>query len=216
MTRGMRLSAFSSVLLTVILFHTPLLPQSLAQQNRPAQFQLAIPTSNGTAIHTFIFSLDAKLAASLDMSGSAKIWDLVTGEQLWSISSHIGRSFMAPLAFTSDNRYLLIGTDQGGGLLVVEVETGASRTFSTGLIGGVRSVQASHDGRWIACGGSKGSIVLIDIPHAWKVRSLLPVPDLKLFPATSTRDQWVSALSFNQDSRLLAAGFANGAVLDST
>jgi WD40 repeat protein len=213
MDKRTRLSAFCALLLAVsTLFHLELLCQSVTEPETAAKFELAIPTSNGTFVQTLIFSHDASLAASLGSDGASKIWDLAIGQQLWNIPSQAEQLPETTLAFTADNQYLVIGL-QDGNLLIFNVETGAARRLSTGLLRGVTSIQASPNGRWLACGNGAGRIVLIDIPNAWRVALLYPADRPEVGPRAVIQDKGVSALSFSADSERLAVGFESGIFL---
>jgi WD40 repeat protein/DNA-binding SARP family transcriptional activator len=91
------------------------------------------------------FSPDGSLLAAASSGQSAvRIWDLATGEVVREVDS-VPVNFVT--TFSPDGQQLAIATDEGG--LVIDVASG-EEVFALQGQDGVRDVDWSPDGRWIA------------------------------------------------------------------
>lgn len=112
---------------------------------------------------------DGELAATSSSAVGVDIWELATGQRLFTLDHIVGNVWA--LAFLPDNKYLLTASDvdeieaAGGGTLVNEpkirlweIATGQEVAQFVGHSGSVHSISISPNGRHFVSGGSDQTI----------------------------------------------------------
>ncbi len=141
------------------------------------------------------FSPDGKILATLNATGSLRLWDTKTGQPLQTI----GASGM--VAFSPDGKTMVTGgnadyTLSVFGFHLFDVETGKRLRTFTGHTRPPSSVAFSPDGRMIATGGSVGdsTVRLWDVKTGEHLRTL------------TGHTHNVHSVAFSPDGTLLASG----------
>ncbi len=132
--------------------------------------------------------------------GQVKLWDAVTGEEIALLGGHPGR--INTLQFHPDGKQLVAGTNQGGMLLVFDLErrekTAELRLDSPAA---VLSLALSAEGERIAIGQASGQVSL------WDLRARRKRLDyIGHTPNGANSSALVWSLAFSPDGRMLASG----------
>ncbi|MCS6827646.1 MAG: hypothetical protein NZ553_13605 [Caldilinea sp.] len=192
-----------------------------------------------SVISAVAFTPDARSAATVSFDGSARVWDVASGELLLGpLNEHAGRVLSA--AFSPDGRILATG---GADRYVYLYDVARGRLIGEPLMGHdnwVRSLRFNWQGNALYSATSEGRLVRWEIGrrqllegHADRVRALALSPDGRLL-ATASYDRqvlvWdaqqgrplvqfqsphqnaVLQVAFNTDGTLMATGDAGGLV----
>jgi WD40 repeat protein len=168
------------------------------------------PCCEMVTVHNLAFSPDGTLLATANGDGTARLWDVATGEEHTVLKGDTG--WVGSVVFSPDGALLATGgawsdCDYGekcapdeGELRVWDVATGEQLALVAGPLGGVGSVAFSPDGRIIAFGGGyeDGTVTLWDTT----ARETLVVLE----------NDHVSSVAFSADGTLLATGAGDGTV----
>jgi WD40 repeat protein len=137
--------------------------------------------------------------AGASLPGEVKVWDLASGQELFSLPGHQGP--ISSVAFSPDNCYLACG---GGGhsrrgnplpgeLAVWDLRTKKEVFRLHGHEGPVQGVAFSPDGRWLASGSEDRMVKIWDARRGTAVRTL------------AGHKAPVLGVAFSPDSRRLAS-----------
>jgi WD40 repeat protein/serine/threonine protein kinase len=139
------------------------------------------------------FSPDGRYLASASRDGTAKIWNAVTGREMFTFRGH--NAIVCAVAFSPDGQRVASGSWDGN-VLIWNALSGCVVYTLCGQADFVYDVAFSPDGKFLASAHSNGTVVLWD-PDAGK--------ELRRIRAHKVETQ---GLAFNPDSTLL--GTAGG------
>ena len=129
------------------------------------------------------FSPDGKLLATGSDDDMVRVWDVVTGSLLRTLSGHT--SYVYSVSFSPDGKLLASGT--GKTIRLWDVATGSLVRTLTGDINSVRSVAFSPDGKLLAEGGD-GKVKLWSVATGNETLTLDCYPhSLSYHPITFTK-----------------------------
>ena len=174
-----------------------------------AAFEVIIPpiTEGWHCIHTLEYSAnsvtispDSQMLISGGKDGNIKLWNLVTGELLDTLSGH--SSSVESVATSPDGQLLYSGSGDST-IKLWKLNTRELLHTFTGHTSSVSSVATSPDGKIIASGSYDKSIKLWDVTTRKPIRTLQGVSSL------------VSSITFSSRThqKILAAGVQDGQVL---
>jgi WD40 repeat protein len=143
------------------------------------------------------FSPDGTVLASASWDGDAKVWDVASGQERFTLP-HLGAQGVRCVTFSPDGKTL---ASAGEGDMVVklwDVATGHERFRFHEHTGPVNCVAFSPDGKTLASGGQDHTVRLWDaatgqrraLAHVDDVRSVAFAPDGKTL-ASASRDETV-------------------------
>ena len=132
-----------------------------------------------------------RLASGSD-DKTVKLWDVVTGRELRTLTGH--SDIVGSVIFSPDGRWLASGSVDGQAVGCVNRASTPhpDRPHQRGL-----SVAFSPDGRWMASASSDSPIELWDVATGRELRTLA---------GHTARVYWVYEVAFSPDWRMLASG----------
>ncbi|WP_305038906.1 TIR domain-containing protein [Frankia sp. ArI3] len=141
------------------------------------------------------FSPDGSMLATAAADGTARLWDVATGQPLRTLTGHNGSVWS--VAFSPDGTLLATAADDRTARLW-DVATGRPLRTLTGHDGWVWAVAFSPDGILLATGATDGTARLWDVATGHPLRTL------------AGHDRPVRSVAFSPDGTLLATGAADG------
>ncbi len=188
------------------------------------------------AMTSLTFSSERKKFCYRQRNGSAQVWDFATGQRLWNFESD---SPVVSTAFALGNRFLAVGM-KNGNISLWNLETGEqSKTLSAGTM---NALSADKDGQYLITAGNENIIKIWDVQKGISVRNLengesgavlslgisrdgkklvsvgnngqIQLRDLQsgeIILTLQSGDK-VSAVSFGNNDKYLAAGLENGSI----
>jgi WD40 repeat protein/serine/threonine protein kinase len=111
-------------------------------------------------VSSVAFSPDSKTVASASSDHTAKLWDVVRGQEQVTLRGHTGRLYA--VAFSPDGKLLASGGDDGT-VRIWDLATRQHQTTLTGQTGRLNSVAFSPDGKTLAVGGVNTTVRLWDV-----------------------------------------------------
>jgi RNA polymerase sigma factor (sigma-70 family) len=136
------------------------------------------------------FSPDGKLLVGGGFDKRVHVWDLVKGEELWSVADDLA---VAAVAFSPDGRLVVAGKYTGK-ILVLEAATGKEVLDLQSAGGTVRTLAVSPDGRLLATAGDAPFVELRELRTGQLVQRL-----------TGHTDR-IWSVAFAPDGRSLVSG----------
>ena len=173
-----------------------------AMRAAAASPQIATLTSGYGAVNSVAFSPDGKTVATGNADGTARLWNLTTGQQTRP-ALHGGSQAITSVAFSPDGKILATGDTDGTGLLW-NLATGHQTRLSLGGDGhSPASVAFSPDGKKLAAtGGGSGSLCQL-----WDVAT-----GHEIGPHLGSCSGETISVAFSPDSKMLATGNLGGPV----
>jgi WD40 repeat protein len=141
-------------------------------------------------VNSVAFSPNGRTLVSGSEDRTVKLWDVASGIELRSLKAHSGP--IRSVAFSPNGKTLASGGWADSTIFVWDVSSG-TRLHSLKAQSAVYSVVFSSDGKTLASGGW-ATIDLWNVASGTKLRSLIP------------RSNWVHALAFSQDGKMLISG----------
>jgi WD40 repeat protein len=199
-----------------------------------------MPQLGASPIESAVLSPDARLALTGGDDGTARLWDVATGEQIRSFKGHASR--VNSVAFSPDGRSVLTGSYDNTARLWDVASGRELRTF-TGHSNCVLSVAFSPDGRSVLTGSDDNTARLWDAAsgrqirsfagHVREIHSVAFSPDgrtvltgsedktARLWDAASGQqirsfadpESGINSVAFSPDGRLVLTGAGNSARL---
>lgn len=167
---------------------------SLAQTEKP---ELILQNGHSLRSDSLAFSPDGRYLASASSDATIRIWDAVTGNELRTLTGHIGG--VRAVAFSFDGKMLASG-GMDGKVKLWEAASGREVTNFDGHKGRVNAVAFSRDGRLLASGGIDNSVKLWDIATKREARTL------------NGHAGWVNAVVFSPDSQTIVSASADRSI----
>jgi eukaryotic-like serine/threonine-protein kinase len=147
------------------------------------------------SVYSVSFSRDGKRLATASADGTARLWDIESGQTLATFRGHTGDVNMANLS--PDGRWLATAGDDRT-VRLWSVSPPALRFTGTGHPGEVHTLAFSPDGKTLASGSEDGTVIVWETAAGRRLTSLDP-------RTGSVRD-----LAFSPDGRLLAIAGRDG------
>ena len=171
-----------------------------AMRTAAASPQIATLTSGYGAVNSVAFSPDGKTLATGNADGTARLWNLATGQQTRP-PLHGGSQAVTSVTFSPDGKTLATGDTDGTGLLW-NLATGQQTRLSLhGDAHSTASVAFSPDGKTLATtGGGSGSLCQL-----WDVAT-----GRRIGHQLGSCSQETISVAFSPDGKTLATGDLNG------
>lgn len=153
----------------------------------------------GSSIRSLAMSKKGNWAAAGNFQGEISLWDSSTKKHLKTWTHHSG--IVSGLTFSPEKKALFTcGTDSN--IFSLDLENLEKPVIRIAQLDGKGlALSISNDGKWMACGTSKGTVLLFDLTQ-------------EKAPSTVLRsDSPVSALCFRQNGKQLIIGQENGQIL---
>jgi WD40 repeat protein/transcriptional regulator with XRE-family HTH domain len=167
-----------------------------AMRAAAASPQIATLTSGYGAVNSVAFSPDGKILATGNADGTARLWNLATGQQTRS-SLHGGSQAVTSVAFSPNGKILATGDTNGTGLLWNLATGHQTRLSLGGDAHSTASVAFSPDGKKLAAtGGGSGSLCQL-----WDVAT-----GRQIGPHLGSCSQEAISVAFSPDGKILATG----------
>jgi len=172
------------------------------------------------AVSALAFSPDGRLLASAGRELSIALWDVESGKR--HQQSLPTRATIRALAFAPNGRVLAAADSDGGlqywGISLTEQQEGDTSVRHYGTVAemsyvpvsddALTSVGFSPDGKWLAVGGEKNLLKLLEVGVGRNDRTLGPAPDSVLSLAFTPDRQWL--LVSGTDSAIRSWRVADG------
>ena len=141
-------------------------------------------------VFSVAFSPDGKTLATASKDGTARLWDVATGNVRHVLSGHANEVICAE--FSPDGQTLATGSEDQR-VLLWDVRSGELRHALEGHENHILAVVFSHDGRQLACGGRDNCV------RVWDLETRQPLTTLE-DPTAPVRN-----IRYSPDGRVLAA-----------
>jgi WD40 repeat protein len=153
-----------------------------------------------TPISTLALSLDGRRLAAGSLGGEAKIWDVVTGQELGRFSGLAARRInIIGLAFSPDGKRLALCSAEFI-IRLFDPDTFQEVTTLKGHGSLVTSIAFSPDGKRLASSSRDGTVRLWDLATGQELLTL----------KVTTNQNGVLRVAFSPDGKRLAASVAGG------
>ena len=148
-------------------------------------------------IRSVSFSSDSKLAAVQCHDDSINVWNVTSGQLIYTLSSP--GNTVANAAFSSDGRFLAAG-GEGRNVKIWDLQNGTLHQTLSDHNGDIKACVFSPDRRWLASASEDKTIKI------WEVFTG------QLKQTLTSHEGAVTALAFSADGTLLASGSADQSV----
>jgi WD40 repeat protein len=147
------------------------------------------------------FSPDGKTLASGDYDKNIILWDVKTGQSIYTLSGH--SDIVRILAFSPDGKKLASGSADTT-IILWDVETGQLRDQLRGHSNLINSLSFSPDGNTLTSGSGDGSIILWDMNPRQPISRVLN---------GYTHGGPVLSIAFSPDGKMLASGSVDTTIM---
>ncbi|MFE3459371.1 protein kinase [Nocardiopsis aegyptia] len=153
--------------------------------------------AHGSSVESVAISPDGTRLATGGTDGTARVWDVATGDELATLEGHT--DWIRSVDFNTDGTLLATGSDDRTAR-VWDIEAGESTATLEGHTDWVRSVDFHPDGTTLATGGDDRTARVWDIASGDETASMEGHTD------------WIRTVAFNADGTVLASGSDDGTV----
>ena len=126
-------------------------------------------------------SVDGELAVTGGADGRVRVWELQTGQQLYTFPERVGKPHTIEL---SEDAHLAVTADWGGPAHLWDLEAGTRRAELRGDHGEVRAAAMDRAGQYAIVGDADGALCLWRLRPAYLVRTMVahegPVRSVRL------------------------------------
>lgn len=148
-------------------------------------------------VRSVAISPDSQVIASGSEDNSVKIWNLITSEEIFTLSGH--SSFVRSVAFSPDGKTLVSGSNDKT-IKLWNIKTGKEICTWSGHSKEVTTVCISSDGRTLASGSDDKTIKI------WH-----PQTGRQNFTLTG-HSNYIQSVAFSPDGRILASGSCDNTI----
>ena len=154
------------------------------------QIDAVVPLGHTDSIYAVAFSKDGKLAFSLSLDQSLKVWEVASGREIktWKMDSDQVRALSV-----SPNGYWVASGDKQQGIKLWDVATGKKIQYFKGTRRRVNSLAFSPDGKYLLAGGEDKKISL------WRVK------DGALLYSRRVHRKRINQVTFSADGKWIAS-----------
>jgi WD40 repeat protein len=108
------------------------------------------------AFNSVNFSPNAKLLATAERDGVARVWEVTTGKMVAELKGHTHHE-LYDATFSPDNKSIVTASADGKAM-IWEASTGRRIAVLNGHVGAVRNASYSPDGKWIVTGSDDRTV----------------------------------------------------------
>lgn len=153
---------------------------------------------------TLAWSPDSALIVSAGPNKTATVWDVATGEQLYSILEEDSNIWGTTVSWSPDGKSIAIGSFDGK-TLVWDVQAREMRHDLSGsdedwLADSINALSWSSDGSYLISASDEGDVVVRELATGTSIRK------------TELSLNWVTSLDFTTDGEELVSATSNGHV----
>ncbi len=153
--------------------------------------ELAALSGHEGDVYAVAYSPDGKLLASAGRDGTARVWNVSQGKQVFVLVGHTNE--VNEVEFAPDGQTLATCSDDGT-VRVWDGHSGAPSVHLSGHVGGSRCLAYSPDGSLLASGGEDSLVRLWDTTTGQEVAAL------------QGHRGGISTVTFSRDGQMLASG----------
>ena len=160
------------------------------QQASKGDFGRLLYTGHTDSVDDLAFSPDGRFALSGSLDNTARLWNVETGQELYTLIGHTGG--IRSVAYSPDGNYLLTGSTDNTARLW-DAQTGQELYTLTGHTSEVNGVTFSPEGQYVITGGLAGAVRFWDVKTGQEVRSF-------------TQDEGIYEMALSPDGQYILTG----------